>query len=176
MDAVTDPYRPTPEDARSNAWKVHDAQVQWTSQVDAKAAFVLAIESGLLAGIVTLSGDNHRLTDLDDDFTRYSYMLGMAFVVAALICVAWVVRPRLRKTDMSKEPDENADYIYFGHAQAWSPEKLASTFERGDILPAISRQIVRMADIAWKKHVALQWSITCAVIGTSIVGLAAWTN
>lgn len=163
-------------DAVANAWRIHEAQLQWTSQVDSKASFVLAIESGLTVGVVTLSGDGHRLTHLDDAFTKGAYMSGVFLIVAGLLAVAFVVRPRLRKNDMPKEGDEKVDYIFFGHAMQWDAEELQSALCTGEILPVLTRQITRTSRIAWTKHVALQWSITLAAIGTALVGVAAWTN
>lgn len=160
--------------ALGNAWKLHDAQVQWTSQVDSKASFVLAIETGIMAGVVALAGDGRRLSALDGAWTLVFYVAGVAFIVLALVVVAWCVRPRLRNPKI--EAESTVDYIYFGHVRHWDAESLADQLARDEMLQVVTRQVVWMAEIAWRKHRYLQVSITSAMIGTLLVGLAAWTN
>ena len=160
--------------ALGDAWKLHDAQVQWTSQVDSKASFVLAIETGLMAGVVALAGDGRRLSALDDAWTHVFFVAGVAFIALGLVAVAWCVRPRLRIPNI--EAESKVDYIYFGHVRHWDAEALASQLARDEMLQVVIRQVVRMAEIAWRKHRYLQVSITSAMIGTLLVSLAAWTN
>ncbi len=160
--------------ALGNAWKLHDAQVQWTSQVDSNASFILAIETGIMAGVVALAGDGRRLSALDDAWTRGFFVTGVAFIVLGLVVVAWCVRPRLRNPNI--EAESKVDYIYFGHVRRWDGENLADQVARNEMMQVVTRQVVRMAEIAWRKHRYLQVSITSAMIGTLLVSLAAWTN
>jgi hypothetical protein len=160
--------------ALGNAWKLHDAQLQWTSQVDSKASFVLAIETALMAGVMALAGDGRRLSALDDAWTRRSFVAGVAFIVLGLVVVALCVRPRLRNPNI--EAESKVDYIYFGHVRRWDAESLSNELARNEMTQVVTRQVVRMAEIAWRKHRYLQVSITSAMIGTLLVSLAAWTN
>lgn len=157
----------------ANAWKIHDAQVQWTSQVDSKASFVLAIETAVLAGVIELSGKQRRLSDLDDAWTRFYYGTGVVLLAIALIAVAWAVRPRLRNPGLKGEARDH--FIYFGHARQWSPSKLASSLD-WDLREALAKQIVEMAKIAWRKHVLLSFSISCGLVAAALLLAAAWTN
>lgn len=110
------------EQVIDTAWRIHDAQIAWTSQVDSKASFVLAIEAAVIGGVVTLAGDGHRLTGLEQGWTLGIFVLGVVLLIGALVSVALVVRPRLRNADLVKEADTN--YIFFGHAKQYDPDKL----------------------------------------------------
>lgn len=160
--------------AVENAWRIHDAQLTWTSQVDGKASFVLAIEAAVVGGIVTLTGGGHRLANLEPGWTVGLFIAGVACLVAALACVALAVRPRLRNTAVAK--DGEVDYLYFGHAKQHTPVALRSYLEAGDMLGVLCRQIASMSRIAWLKHRLLQVSVTLAAVGTPLVAIAAALN
>lgn len=161
-------------DGLQDAWRVHDAQVQWTSQVDSKASFVLAIETAVAAGVVALASDGRRLSGLHDFWPITLFVVGVGLLVGALLAVAMVVRPRLRNPHLAEEAEEN--FIFFGHAKLWEPKALEQRLREGDLLPQLSRQIVTMSKIAWRKHRYLQVSITLAILGSAFVGLAAAVN
>jgi Family of unknown function (DUF5706) len=159
-------------DPVDTAWRIHEAQVDWTGKVDSKASFALAIESGILVTIINLAGKNRRLSNIKGVPLNLLFWSGITLLVLSLLCVAWVVRPRLRPRLLVGEWPQN--YIYFGHAQHWKPEKLEKALADGDILlPMLSRQIVSMAKIAWLKHRLLQWSMTGTTAGGALVALTA---
>lgn len=95
----------------------------------------------------------------------------LLFIVAALLA-AWAVAPTLRPGKLKEEA--KVDFIYFGHARYWEADDLAETLEKRDPLPVVMRQVVRMAQIAWKKHRRVAWStwLTCA--GVVLMALIGW--
>lgn len=160
--------------AVENAWRIHDAQLTWTSQVDGKASFVLAIEAAVTGGVVALAGDGRRLTSLEPGWTLGLFVAGVACLVTALASVALAVRPRLRHTADAKKGE--VDYLYFGHAMQHTPQAIRSHLEAGDMLGVLCRQIVATSRVAWLKHRLLQVSVTLAAGGTALIAAAAALN
>lgn len=157
-----------------DAWKIHDAVVSWTSNVDSKASFALAIESGVVAGVIALAGDNRRLSHLSDCWAEAAFWVGVACFVAALLLVVGVVTPQIRSSETEAEwPDR---FIFFGHLRHWAEADLARALQERDILPVLSHQLVVMSKIAWRKHRLLQGSMVLAVVGSVLVGVAALLN
>lgn len=161
----------TEDKATETAWRIHAAIVDWTGKVDSKASFALAIESALLAGIVTLSGSGRRLSHLSGAWEHGFFWVGVAALIAAVVAAVFVVRPRLRSKHLKAEAPDN--FIFFGHLNHWDPSDLARELPKRDVLPVLSRQLVRMSEIAWEKHIAMQWSVLLAFTGALLVGLAA---
>jgi hypothetical protein len=161
------------KDALATAWRIHDAQVQWTGQVDTKASFVLAIETAVAAGVVTLSTDGRSLTSLDPWWAEVLYWIGVAALAIALVAGVLVVRPRLRNPHL--EAESKGNFIYFGHARFWNSSELQTALA-GDPLEMVAKQIVEMAKIAWRKHVLLSVSVTSALLAALFIALAAWAS
>lgn len=162
------------QDPIETAWRIHAAQVDWTGKVDSKASFALAIESAVMAGIISLTGDERRLAHLENAWEQAFFWLGVSALVVALVTVAWVVRPRLRSWRLHDEIENN--FIYFGHLRKWQPEDLENALANTELLPVLTRQIVAMSKIAWLKHRLLQVSMTAALLGTAMVAVAAYLN
>lgn len=138
-------------------WRIHDAQMDWTGKVDAKAAFALTFQAALLAGAVSL---------LEEMNTGLEYVLmGLSVVLVATGAVfsALVVAPRLRSKNLHREAASN--YIYFGHARSWTPDRLVADVRRADLADQIARQVIVMAEIAWIKHRRVALSIWFGVAG-----------
>jgi hypothetical protein len=157
------------------AWKIHAAVADWTGKVDSKASFVLAIETGVLAGIVQLAGGGHRLSSITGRLANGFFWVGVSLLVLGLLYAVGTVRPQLRggPTLMSEAP---RNFLYFGHLQHWDASTLETEMSRLDTLPMLTRQLVNMSNIAYSKHRRLQRSINCLVVGTSFVGIAALLN
>lgn len=144
-------------DGLDNAWRLHDAQMEWTGKVDAKAAFALTVQAALLGAAVVL---------LDDMKSGLEYtLLGVSavLVLAGTVFAAAVVAPQLRGKELAKEAKSN--FIFFGHARLWKPKHLARKLKRSDLTDQLARQVVVMADIAWKKHRRVTWSIWLGLAG-----------
>lgn len=144
-------------EALENAWRLHDAQMDWTGKVDTKAAFALTLQAALLAAAVAL---------LDElDFWPEYLLIGLSaiLVAAGAVFAASVVAPQLRSKHLPTELASN--FIYFGHARGWKPEALARQLRRTDLTEQIARQVVVMANIGWRKHRRVAWSIWLTVAG-----------
>ena len=158
---------PTPAESLTTAWQIHAAQIDWTGKADAKASFALALESGLLAGIVTLSSGKGALAQLFG-WTIWPYRTGVLLIVLSALFALAVVFPQLRRWHLKDEAKSGA-YIYFGHARRHTALQQQRLIEQGTLIEEVSAQIVRMADIAWRKHNLLQASLVCAVVGAGLV-------
>lgn len=162
------------QEAVDNAWKIHAAIVDWTGKVDSKASFVSAIESALLAGIISMAGGNRRLAHMEDSWTKVLFWFGVGVLILSLLAVLYAVRPRLRTRRVQHEAPD--DYIFFGHLRDWTPQELTIALKERDILPVLARQIVRISKVAWLKHRLVQVSVSGAVAGSSLIGAAALLN
>lgn len=158
-------------DPVEQAWHIHGQIVAWTSNVDSKASFALAVESAVAAGVVTLAGDGHRLHGIVGSWENGLFYAGCGLLASAVVFVALVVRPRLRSKHVKTEAPDN--YIFFGHLRHWQPDDLAKALDQRDILPVLSRQLINMSRVAWLKHRLLQLSMYSAIIGTSLIGACA---
>ncbi|AEF43146.1 Pycsar system effector family protein [Hoyosella subflava] len=157
-------------DPVGTGWRIHSALIDWTGKVDTKASFALTIESAVLAGVVALSSKGRVFSDLTG-WSLFWYVIGVLLLVAAVASAAWVVRPRLRSTNLAKESQNN--FIYFGHLRELTPDAVQAHLENSPILPVLSKQLVDMSKIAWAKHRAVQISMSLAPIGVAALGLAA---
>jgi hypothetical protein len=158
-------------DPVDTAWKIHTAIQGWTSTVDSKASFALAIESGVAVAVIGLAGENRRLHGIVGIWENLLFYAGVTLLGFALVCVAWVVRPRLRYWNLGDERRSN--FIFFGHVKTWEPIMLEEQLKNQSVLPALTRQIVNTADVAWRKHVLLQVSMTLAMIAGALIVVVA---
>ncbi len=149
--------------AIETAWRIHGAQADWTAKVDAKAAFAFTLESAAIATVVALATDGRLYSGLDAWWLVVGYVAGLVLLLGAAGLAALVVVPRLRSRNLAKEARSN--FIYFGHVRHWNPEELTAALRTHDMLPQLSRQIVNMAEIAWGKHVKVEWSFRLAIVG-----------
>lgn len=159
------------KDAVEAGWKIHAALVDWTGKVDTKASFTLTIEAAILAGVITLSSADRVFAKLSGWFPVALYVLGIALLVAAVMCAVLVVRPRLRSPNLKAESEYS--YIYFGHLRFLDEETVSKHLRETPLLPVLAKQLVEMSKIAWEKHRYVQVSMTLAVIGVALLGLCA---
>lgn len=158
------------------AWRIHAAQGDWTARVDAKASFALTIESALLAGVISLSQGDGALANLDHDGPLWLFRIGTGLIILGVLLSMYVVAPHLRAIHLKEEAKGGA-HIYFGHARYHSPADQADLMRNAvDTVDGVAAQVVRMAGIAWRKHVALLASLIVAPLGALLVSLASSTN
>jgi Family of unknown function (DUF5706) len=162
------------DSAIENAWRIHNAQVDWTGKVDAKAAFAFGVHSAVIAGVVVLVSTGRVFHPVVHGYTLAVFILGLVFMMAAVILSALVVAPRLRSKKVKPEADSN--FIYFGHVRYWKPVDLERALRAEDLLPQLSRQIVSMAKIAWVKHRRVQWSIWVGFVGGLVLVVDAFLS
>lgn len=117
-----------------------------------------------------MTGDRRRLANLDG-WPSVLFWVGVVFLIAALLCVVYVVRPRLRSKKVKLESQTN--FIFFGHLKDWEADDLEDALTQRDVLPVLTRQLVNMSEIAWVKHRMLQLSLTGAIIASGLIGIAA---
>ncbi|MEU3418626.1 Pycsar system effector family protein [Streptomyces murinus] len=154
------------QEARETAWKVHDAVMDWTGKVDAKAAFALTLESAILAGVAAVAASDHRFAR-QGGAVGVLLWLGVALLVAGTALAVLVVTPRVRSKHVAAEASTN--FVFFGHLQHWTPQDLEQALESQDPLPMLSRQLVVTSKIAWRKHVYVKWSFRLAAVGGLLV-------
>lgn len=149
--------------ALETAWKIHAAIVDWTGKVDAKAAFAFALESAGIGLVINLTAKDRIFATLSGPLQNFTYYAGGLALVLAAACAMWVVIPRLRMWHVAKEWPEN--FIYFGHVQFWEADNLAGKIRDTELLPILTKQMIGMSKIAWRKHLLVKISMLLASIG-----------
>jgi hypothetical protein len=165
------PLSPIPADdeaALGTAWRIHGVLTDWTGKVDAKASFCLAIESAALVTVINLTAENRLFHGLRNGLQVWTFRVGVALLIAAVLCAANVVAPRLRWLATRKEWPNN--FVYFGHLRHWSPLALEDKLKTALMLPILSAQLVNMSRIAWRKHVMVQVSLNLGLLGVAFLG------
>lgn len=160
-------------DAIGNAWRIHDSIRDWTGKVDSKASFALTIDSALLVAVLALASGHRRLANLDGAALGF-FVAGVVGVILAALLSARAVRPQIREAKVSRDWPDN--FIFFGHLKFWEQDGLHAALLERDILPVLSRQLIVMSQIAWKKHRWLQWSMNFLIAGAACLGIAAAIN
>lgn len=147
------------------AWRVHSALDSWTTKVDQKASIVLALETGILALVVTFSERGRPLGDLASG-SAWLFRVGVAFLIAGGLFAAAAVAPQLASRSAQRMWRDNT--IYFGHLRHWNPKELLEYMKAqttADALEQLSRQHVTMSQILWRKHRLLQTSVVTTAAG-----------
>lgn len=159
--------------AIEHAWKIHAALADWTGKVDTKASFALAIEAAVLSGIVALTRPEQPLSETISVLGRVTLICGIGLLGVAATLAILVVIPRIRSRQVDDEWQEN--YVYFGHVRRWEPQQLSMQLQKdqSEMLLVLSRQLVRMSQIAWIKHRRVQFSLGFAWLGVAATIVAA---
>lgn len=160
------------KDALDAAWRLHDAQMEWTGRVDAKASFILTLDAAAIATGVALSAEGMTFHGIASTWLKVPYGISLTLFVVAAGLAAWAVAPALRFRHLTEEA--KVDFIYFGHVRHWDAAELADTLTEQDLLPVLTRQIVRMSEIAWRKHCRAAWSAWLTGAGVVVMSLTGW--
>ncbi|MET7770495.1 Pycsar system effector family protein [Nocardia sp. NPDC005366] len=141
------------------AWHIHAAFQDWMGKVDLKATFTLTLDTAVLAGVITMSKDDGLFAGLSG-WSLAFYLCGLALLTVSALSAVWVVLPRLRT------PLDDTDFIYFGnlHRRHLDAEQIKTELETKDVLLALSGQLRRVSEIAWKKHCGVQVALWCVVL------------
>jgi hypothetical protein len=169
--ANNSPSSHTAHRGAETAWRIHAALLDWTGKVDTKAAFALTIESAALALTTTLSFGPQAVLGRLRSGSLTLLTTGTSLIALAILLAMLVVAPRMK--GRQARHISRSDFIYFGHVRHWDPEHLAETLREVDPLPALSRQLVVMSRVAWRKHRFMQLSLLAAAAGTVFIALAA---
>ncbi|GAB7037606.1 hypothetical protein JCM9533A_14540 [Catenuloplanes niger JCM 9533] len=146
-------------------WRLHAGLESMAARADAKAGILLAHQGGaFVLGVTALQADHG------------GWIIGpaLALVVAAMGTAAAVVVPVLRPRNQTVS---TGDIVYFGHLREWAPPSLAERIEglsKEDEIAMVTRQLVTLSRINWRKHRLLQISLSLTVSAMS-VGAAAVT-
>lgn len=158
------------ESARETAWRIHAALAEWTARADAKASFVLTVESAALIGIGALFNLDGHTHDFTGVVPIVLFWAGIGLLAAGILLAASAVLPATRSKSLPLEWRDN--FIYFGHLRHWDPHELAEALRTRDPLPVLTRQLTIMSEIAWKKYARVQRSLVAAIAGALTVALA----
>ncbi|MDR7273989.1 Pycsar system effector family protein [Catenuloplanes atrovinosus] len=144
-------------------WRLHAGLEAMAARADAKAGILLAHQGGaFVLGVTALQV--HRV--------GWLLALALMLVVAAMGTSVAVVVPVLRpKTHMVTSDD----IVYFGHLREWQPPSLARRIERlskEDEIAMVTRQLVTLSRINWRKHRLLQISLSLTVSAMSVGAVA----
>jgi hypothetical protein len=157
-------------DSIAAAWHIYHAVADWTGKVDAKASYSLTIESAVLAGAVALSQSGGRLSHLRFTTLTLVYGAGIVLLGAAVLASVTVIMPRLT-TARRLRREWPANYIYFGHLRYWRPEDLEAAMKQDNILPVLTRAVVAMSALTWRKHRCMQASLVLSALGSALIVL-----
>jgi hypothetical protein len=151
------------ERATETAWRIHTSLSDWTGKVDNKAVFALSIESAMLAGTALLSSGPNALLDLGGTPASWLTRIGVILLGLSVLLAVAVVTPRTRGALLRVDWPEN--FTYFGHLRLWDPEALAEHLRTADPLGSLSRQLVIMSKVAWRKALLVKLSLIIASAG-----------
>lgn len=154
-------------DALENAWRIHDAQLDWTSKADTKAAFAFGIDSAVIATVSVLASTGKLFSHFGSWWMIALFIGAGACLIAGIVFATIGVAPRLKSTSAKELSKEN--FIYFGHARHWNPRKLENALRDDDLLSQLTNNIVVAADISWRKHIAVNWSIWLTLVGGALL-------
>jgi hypothetical protein len=133
------------------AWRVHAALESWGSSADRKAGILLTFQGG--AFVLAATETSPRFPGLISS--------AMVLLLGAMAAGGLVVAPTLGPS-ARVAADSTLNLIYFGHLRCWSPAALAGELRRvsaDDELAMLSRQLVALSRLRWRKHRLLQVSV-----------------
>ncbi|MFJ3303715.1 Pycsar system effector family protein [Streptomyces sp. NPDC086549] len=173
MERTTPAPGPTPvprPEAVADAWRIHEALVDWTGKVDTKAAFASSLQTAGLAVAVALASDG--VGGNSGRLPSWPLWCAAALLGIAVLLSMWVVLPRMRVSGGDRNGP--ADFVYFGHLRHWDPDRLAEVLRTADPLPVLSRQMVVMAQVAWRKYrlVQLSFGVSAVAVVMLVAALA----
>lgn len=154
------------------AWRIHQSLQDWTAKVDTKASIVMALETGLSSIILVFSG-SVRFPNHPNSALLWAHRGGLVLLFVSIALAGAVVFPQIGHRASARSWQDN--YLYFGHIRHWKSTELAAELLSGRArrhLDALSTQLVTMSRVVWRKHVTLQCSMLCALLGCIAIGVA----
>jgi hypothetical protein len=146
------------------AWRVHETVAASISKADAKAGFIVTLDTAILAAVITV-------TNLDRLSTTARTLVQIGTIVLALAVVLGVlaVVPILRARHTNNR--RIGDFLYFGALRNHDAFELAERLEEADTTLALSAQSITLARLSWRKHRALQLCMLATIVGGNLIGL-----
>lgn len=151
------------QEARETAWRVFGATQDWIGKVDSKASFAFGFEVAIITAAVALTGKGKPLGVLDSWVVSTLFAAGLVLLGVAVLTSSLVIAPRI--TARKTPPPGSEDFIYFGHLRMWDADELRRAFRDTSPTPGLSKQIVILSKIAWRKHRLVQLSVSLSVVG-----------
>lgn len=94
--------------------------------------------------------------------------MGLFLLLASVVLSMLVLMPRIK---LREPKPKDRGYLYFGHLRHWDKEALTATLARNQVSDGqIADQVIKMSQIAWRKHVLLQWSLYLLLAGIVVIG------
>lgn len=153
------------------AWNIHQSLQDWTAKVDIKASIIMTLEAGLSSIILAFSGPI-RFPNHPDRALFWVHRSGLVLLFVSIALAGAALFPQIRHRASARSWQDN--YLYFGHIRHWQPTELTAELLSGKArrhLHALSTQLVVMSRVVWRKHVALQCSMLCALLGYIAIGV-----
>ncbi|MFD8619437.1 MULTISPECIES: Pycsar system effector family protein [unclassified Streptomyces] len=162
----TDPQQQGTE----SAWRLHGVVTDLTGKADAKAAIVLSLESAVVTALTVQSGAWLPTgTGLGAAVLASCYWAGVGLLIVSAAACVLAILPRLDGAGSARRWRE--DYLFFGHLRHWDPSDLADTLRVHEVLPVLTRQLVDVSRICWRKHRLVQLSIALACGGAVLAAV-----
>lgn len=157
-------------EAEARAWTVYHSHGEWIARVDAKASILLALQGVTLGAVIALTDRHRPYADLEMWWEWTLFVGGFALLLIGIVLAVTALVPRVTSERPSK--NEVRDYIYFGHTRLWTPEALEAEL-RKPVLPILSRQLVVLGRISWRKHYLVKWSVWSYIASGAFLTAAA---
>lgn len=153
------------------AWRVHMAQVAWSSNADVKVSVLLALEAGALYVVISAIGHGGLAGS-----KTYPVVgaIGLIALLLAIIAGVMAIFPRLGQGNHDRGPH----VIYFGDLRRWDTAELTSHIAgltEGDELGMLSRQLTEISRRNWAKHLWVRRSLVLALTGILIIAVLVMT-
>jgi hypothetical protein len=164
---VSDSENSVTVEPSESAWQIYAAISDAIGKVDAKASYFLALDSGLVVALIALSDGGQIFESVDPIRRGLFYWPGFALLLVAAALAAWAIAPRLNVAKAAQTPSNHSgsDFTYFGRLRSLAPRELERILSEEDPTASLSRSIVAMSTIAWRKHRIVWWSLLTTGIG-----------
>lgn len=159
---------PPPEQltaAAAAALVSYDHTQQAIGRADTKASLVVTAQAAVLGYLLTQPFPTAGAG-------RVLFIAGAGLLLAALALAGAAVYPRLTR----RAAGHGRDGVYWGEiALTWTPEALAQHLARQDPaqrLETLTRQLVAVAKVSWRKHRLLQASLLVSLAAAGALAAA----
>jgi len=160
-------------EALETAWRLHASVQDWVGKVDAKASFAFGLEVAVITAVLALTTKGDASLDSWHEVTLF--IVGVVLIGLAIVMASLAVVPRIR---MRRHLEAKShDFVYFGQLKNWHPDDLQEALLERSPLEGLSKQLVVISRIAWRKHRLVQASLALSIVGgTALVACFALVN
>jgi hypothetical protein len=159
------------------AWRIHDRNSEFSGRLDAKASVILSLETALAVVAVAGTKKGNPLSDLRGAALA-AFLICIALIAVAIVLAGLVLLPRVFWPWTSRR-QSHGDFSFYAGLRRWDPAELRSRLvelgTRGQ-LDVLAEQLVIMSQVAWRKHLRLQWSVIIAMLALAALLAASALN